>query len=64
VPDTLRRRIEIAYMRRTGAASPRGAQAWFARECGVDAVSVWRWVHRKHPFAGPPAKMLERLEAE
>jgi hypothetical protein len=56
-------RLEAAYMRRTGATSPRGARAWFARQARVRPFTVSRWLAGAIPFSGPPLAVLELLEA-
>lgn len=57
-------RIEAAYMRREGKATPRGARAWFARAAQVHPYTVSRWLAGALPFSGPPLAVLELLEAE
>lgn len=61
--NELAQRIEAAYMRRTGRASPRGARAWFARQARVRPYTVTRWLGGALPFSGPPLAVLELLEA-
>lgn len=56
-------RIEVAYMKRTGRPSPRGARSWFARQARCHKQSVSRWIAGTVPFEGPPLAVLELLEA-
>jgi len=61
--NDLARRIEAAYMRRTGSTTPYGARAWFARQARVRPYSVSRWLAGA-PISGPPLAVLELLEGE
>jgi hypothetical protein len=55
-------RIEQAYQRQTGADSPRGARAWFARRARVTPRHVSRILSGDAPLDGPLLSVLELLE--
>lgn len=55
-------RIERAYMQQTGADSPRGARAWFARKSHSLPGTVTRWLAAGE-LPGPALGLLEQLEA-
>lgn len=56
-------RIERVYQQRTGADSPYGARAWFARVSHSHPVTVSRWLAAGE-LPGPARGLLETLEAQ
>jgi DNA-binding CsgD family transcriptional regulator len=58
-PAGLRRRICATYLALTGAASERGALAWFADRLGVSPKTVGRYVRGRRD---PPPELVRRLE--
>lgn len=54
-------RIEAAYQNQTGAASPRGARAWFARLTHSLPGTVSRWLAAGE-LPGPALGVLELME--
>ena len=55
-------RIEAAYMQRTGAASPRGARLWFAREARVCPEHLSRVLGGARALSGRVLMALDYLE--
>jgi hypothetical protein len=58
----LETRIVAAYLALTGAPTPRGAKAWFARICRVQPYTVSRWIAGRRDRSRALA-VLEQLEA-
>lgn len=63
-PSDLAARIERVYLALTGATSPRGARAWFARRAGVVPYTVSRWLSGEREPGGPVLALLAALEHE